>query len=200
MGKFKNSIMIPSEERFIKNKYISDVVYMWVLFNGEKEEDGTFSIPQRPKGAYKEVGVSYKTFRKEMQELINCGFLEEDPDNPSRYILYRREYDFKRYVPKRIIKMIYETKERSLLKLYIYLASMYDYNQKRNKETFFKPNTISEALGYAGGANRDTRTEKKMKGLVKKLADMGLITYHIKYEPTDHRYKALYILTDVVKK
>lgn len=200
MGNTKNLIMVPSEERFIKNKYISDVVYMWILLHGKKEDDGVFSIPKKPKGAYKEIGISYLTFYKEIRELISCGFLEEYSKDSNKYILYKREYDFKRYIPKRIIEMIYETKERSLLKLYIYLASMYDYNQKRKQETFFKPNTLAEALGYSGGVNRDTRTEKKMRGLVNKLVDLKLITYTIKYEPTDHRYKVTYILKSVVKR
>lgn len=200
MGKAKSTVMIPSEERFIKNKYVSDLIYMWVLLNGKEEDDGTFSIPKKSRKAYVELGINYRTFYREIQELVNCGFLEDNPKDSNRYILYRREYDFKRYISKRIMNMIYETKEKNLLKLYIYLASMYDYNQKRKQETFFRPNIILEALGYSGGANRSSKMEKKVMGLVKKLADMKLITYHIKYEPTDHRYKVLYILTDVVKR
>lgn len=42
--------------------------------------------------------------------------------------------------------------------------------------------------------------EKKIMGLVNKLVELKLITYSIKYEPTDHRYKTTYILKSVVKR
>lgn len=161
MGKGRTSLLIPSEENFISNKDISDLLYVWILLNG-KREDNQISISQKPRGAYKELGMCYRTFYRKLDKLLENGYIEKDGEY--KYIISNKEYKYKRYVYKDIIERLYETKIDNIIKVYIYLCSLYDMNKKKGKETFFRYNTIAKVIGYYGGESRDSRNEKKVGG------------------------------------
>lgn len=74
--------------------------------------------------------------------------------------------------------------------------------RRNGVQTFFRLNTLSHVIGYSSGTDRDTRTVERVEGLVKKLAEMKLITYRIEYKKTEGEYRpqANYILLNVQKK
>lgn len=197
MGKGRTSLLIPSEENFISNKDISDLLYVWILLNGERE-DNQISISQKPRGAYKELGMCYRTFYRKLDKLLENGYIEKDGEY--KYIISNKEYKYKRYVYKDIIERLYETKIDNIIKVYIYLCSLYDMNKKKGSKTFFRYNTIAKVIGYYGGESRDSRNEKKVGGIVKKLAEMNLISYSPQYIKVGESYQTNFILNKIEAK
>lgn len=197
VSKERTSLLIPSEENFISNKEVSDILYVWILLNGDNI-DGNITINQKPRGAYKELGINYRTFYRKIDKLLEYGYIEKDGEY--KYKISSKKYKYKRYVYKDIIKELYDTKINNIIKVYIYLSSLYDTNQKKGIPTYFRYNTLAKVIGYYGGKNRDSRNEKKVGGIVKKLSDMKLISYTPQYTKVGEKYQTNFILDKIVTK
>lgn len=198
MEQKKTAVLIPSGEEFISNKEISDIVYAWILLNGDRDELG-ISIDQKPRGASKEIGIDIKTFYKRLERLEQAGYLIKD--GTYKYYIDNSNCKYKRYIPKEILQKLYNTRMENIIKVYVYLGSLYDTNRKKGVETFFRYNTLVNMLGYYGGKNgmnRDHRNEAKVRGVVEKLAELGLITYTPRYIKTGSTYQVNLILNNVV--
>ena len=126
VSKERTSLLIPSEENFISNKEVSDILYVWILLNGDNI-DGNITINQKPRGAYKELGINYRTFYRKIDKLLEYGYIEKDGEY--KYKISSKKYKYKRYVYKDIIKELYDTKINNIIKVYIYL----DRQKKGNK-------------------------------------------------------------------
>ena len=97
MSKERTSLLIPSEENFISNKEVSDILYVWILLNGDNI-DGNITINQKPRGAYKELGINYRTFYRKIDKLLEYGYIEKDGEY--KYKISSKKYKYKRYVYK----------------------------------------------------------------------------------------------------
>lgn len=201
MSQKRKTVMIPSEESFINNKYVSDRVYAWILLNGFEVSGNRYEFFKKPAGAYKEIGINYRTLYRRLEVLHNLHYIEDTEDLTTRYITVNdNTIQYKKYVYKDIIQQLYNTGLDNIIKVYVYLCSLYDVNNKKGVQTFFRLNTLSHAIGYSDGTDRDTRTVERVEGLVKKLAEMKLITYKMEYKNTEgHRPQVNYILLNVNK-
>ena len=171
--KGRPSLLIPSDNRFLSNKKISDRVYAWILLNGERVDSDIF-IDKTPRNAYKDIGINYRTFYKRLEELVENGYLE---DYEYQYKVSKDISEYNRYVYYDIVKRLYELKIDNIIKVYIYLGSMY---AQYGNNAWFTYNSILAAIGYSH--ERNIRNQEKVKIIIEKLAELNLIKYCRTYE------------------
>lgn len=172
MNKGRPSVLIPSDKEFLSNKKISDRLYVWILLTGEKIDTDIY-IDKMPRNGYKSVGINYRTFYRRLNELLENGYLE---DNEYKYKVSKVSH-FKRLIYEDIVKRLYETKIDNIIKVYVYLSTLYaQYGSK----AWFTYNSILEAIGY--NHERNVRNQNKVKEILNKLEEMGFLKYSRTYE------------------
>lgn len=174
MAVSKDSLMMPLDTEFISNKHISDRLYAWILLNGNRDGK-VLSIPYRPQRAYKSIGICYRTFYKRLDSLVGGGYLKNDVEK-KRYVV-STAYKYKRFVKRETLIKLYETEMDNIIKIYIYLSSLYEIEKKKKRRSYFRLNTLAGKIGLFQNENGDSRTEKKIKELVEKLSELGLLSY-----------------------
>lgn len=189
MKKGRHSLLIPSDDEFLSNKKISDRLYVWLLQNGDIIDRDTY-INKKMRNAYKELGVNYRTFYRRIEELVKCGYLIE---NEFKYKISGEYSEFKRYVYEDIIENLYETGIDNIIKVYIFLSSLYSsYGNK----AWFNYNSILAAIGYSH--ERNIKNQEKVKIILEKLVELGLIKYSRTYtagEKYQIKFKLLNVKT-----
>lgn len=187
MSKGRNSLLIPSDERFLSNKDISDRLYIWILLNGEKIDTDIY-INKTPRDGYKELEINYRTFYRKLYALVANGYLNEMED---KYEVTKNVSNFVRYIYKDIAEKLCNTKIDNIIKVYVYLGSLYSsYGNK----AWFTYNTILNSIGYA---TNDTRNQSKVKIILEKLEELNLIKYSRVYNQGDS-YQIKFQLLDIV--
>lgn len=192
MDKGRFSLLIPDDKEFICNKSISDRVYAWILINGRKE-NGDIYIEKTPVGAYKQIGINYRTFYNRIWNLVDAGYLEE---GECEYKVVKDISKYKRFVYKDIVQTLLDTKIDNIIKVYIELATLYDTAIKKKQQPFFRYNNLCERLGYYN-KGRSSFNENKMKSIVFKLKELKLIEYEQKYIKVGDNYQINNILLNV---
>lgn len=172
MKKGRPSVLIPSDREFLSNKKISDRLYVWILLTGERIDTDIY-IDKMPRNGYKLVGINYRTFYKRIEELVEKGYLEE---NEYKYKVSKISH-FKRLIYEDIIEKLYETKIDNIIKVYVYLSSLY---AQYGDSAWFTYNSILEAIGY--NHERNTRNQNKIKNILNKLEELKLLKYSRTYE------------------
>ena len=189
MKKGKHSLLIPSSGEFLSNKKISDRLYVWLLQNGEIIEKDIY-IDKKMRNAYKELGVNYRTFYRRIEELVKCGYLIE---NEYKYKISGEDSEFKRYIYEDIVEKLYETKIDNIIKVYVFLSSLYSSYGDR---AWFNYNSILAAIGYSH--KRNMKNQDKVKVILEKLVELGLIKYSRTYiagEKYQIKFKLLNVKT-----
>lgn len=138
MSQKRKTVMIPSEDMFIGKKYISDRLYAWIILNGLEEENNRFSFLKKPMGAYNELGINYRTLYKRIKDLYDMHYIEDSEYSTIRYVTVNDDtIKHKRYIYKDILQRLYDTGLDNIIKVYIYLGSLYDNNKKKRSANFF---------------------------------------------------------------
>ena len=145
----QSSLLIPNDKQFLTNKKISDRLYVWILLNGEYIE-GDIYIDKKPRNAYNKLNMHYRSFYKRLEELIEEGYLIET--------------NYERYIYEDTARRLLETNINNIIKIYIYLGSLYS---TYGKKAWFTYSNILSEIGYS--ENRDTRNNKKIKMILEKL-------------------------------
>lgn len=188
MNKGRSSLLIPSDERFLSNKKISDRLYIWILLNGEKIDTDIY-ISKTPRNGYKELEINYRTFYRRLSELEINGYLSEIGD---KYEVTKNVSNFVRYIYKDIAEKLCDTKIDNIIKVYIYLGSLYSsYGNK----AWFTYNTIIEQIGYSN--ERNMKNQEKVKIILEKLEELNLIKYSRIYK-SGEKYQIKFQLLNVV--
>lgn len=172
MSKIKKvSIGVPSGKEFIGNKRISDRVYVWAILNSEDMGDGKY-IEKCPKRAYDKIGMNYRTFYKKFHRLSVDGYLS---DSGGYYKINGIDSKYTRYIYRETLEELLNEKTENIIKIYIEISSIYDTVAKKGQVPFFRYSDICKRLGYY--EQRDTRNISKVKGIIERLREMGLIDY-----------------------
>lgn len=164
----QSSLLIPNDKQFLTNKKISDRLYVWILLNGEYIE-GDIYIDKKPRNAYKKLNIDYKSFYRRLEELIDEGYLIE---TNYKYKVSKDITEYERYIYEDTARRLLETNINNIIKIYIYLGSLYS---TYGKKAWFTYSNILSEIGYS--ENRDTRNNKKIKMILEKLKELGLIEY-----------------------
>ena len=191
--KKKPSLLIPSETKFLSNKDISDRLYVWILLNGEKDGGDTY-IDKKPVNGYKKLGISYRTFYKKLKELVENNYLE---DCGYAYRVVTDNFEFSRLIYKNIAETLYQTGIDNIIKVYIYLGTLYS---AYGKKAYFTFNKLSEDIGYL--SKRSVEVKKNMENIISKLEELGLVKCYKDTECGERyhvRYKIAYVKTDLMK-
>lgn len=191
--KKKPSLLIPSETKFLSNKDISDRLYMWILLNGEKDGGDTY-IDKKPVNGYKKLGISYRTFYKKLKKLVENNYLE---DCGYAYRVVTDNFEFSRLIYKNVAETLYQTGIDNIIKVYIYLGTLYS---AYGKKAYFTFNKLSEDIGYL--SKRSVEVKKNMENIISKLEELGLVKCYKDTECGERyhvRYKIAYVKTDLMK-
>lgn len=182
MSKSKFSLSVPSDTGFLSNKNISDRVYVWILLNGEYMGD-TICIDRKPRGAYKEIGIDYKTFYKRLQDLVDNNYLEYTEFG---YQTNPESSAYNRLVYKSTLETLYNAKIDNIIKVYVYLSSLYS---SYNKGAYFTYDKLARELGYDTEGNNRYKIRKKIVVILDKLEELGLIKYEKYSKSSIYNYK-----------
>lgn len=172
--KSKNLILIPDDKDFIESKDISDRIYAWMSLNSYKR-DGKLYITKGIHMCYEEIGINYRTFIKGRSVLEGAGYIK---DVGNEYEIDHSFVQYKRYIYKDTLECLLSERKSNLIKLYIELCSLYETVRKKGNEPFFVYSNLVQRLGY--NQSKDMRNKSKIKELVEKLSELGLIEYEEK--------------------
>lgn len=181
------SLSIPSDAKFLSNKKISDRLYVWILLNGEQIESDIY-IDKTPRNAYKELGIAYRTFYKRLDYLVAGGYLK---NCEYQYKVAKDVSMYQKYIYKDILRTLYETGIDNIIKVYVYLSSLYSVYKK---ESWFTYNSILSAIGYSH--ERNCRNQEKVKIILDTLDKLGFIRYCRTYKPGE-KYQIKFKLLNV---
>lgn len=187
MSKKEASMLIPSGKEFLSNKNISDRVYVWILLNGERNGLDTY-IDKKPRNAYKQIGIQYRTFYKRLDNLVENGYLE-DCEYSYRVITNNSEYG--RLIYKNTIQQLYNTGLDNIIKVYVYLGSLYSAYKT---DAYFTLQKLSNEVGYL--SQKSSEVNKKIKEILNKLSELGLVRY-CKDTSMSERYHVKYKILEV---
>lgn len=67
------TVAIPSDNKFLSNKDISDRVYIWLILNSSKQNKKLYINKTIIRGAYNKIGINKRTFYKALEKLIERG-------------------------------------------------------------------------------------------------------------------------------
>lgn len=180
-------VAFPSGEDFLANRELSDRLYTYALLYGGYLDTGMFSNSFSSRGLYKKLGISYRLMQKQLYNMVSANYFKQ---NGAEYLLDINPSGYTRYVDREILEKLYEENISDLIKVYIYLSSLYSVYKDK---AWFSYNTIATALGYK--AQRCMSNKNKMQELVTKLKELGLVKY--KQNPNSNIYKISFILTYV---
>ena len=180
-------LVFPSGEDFLANRELSDRLYAYALMYGGYLNTGLFSNSFTDRGLYKKLDISYRLMKKQLYNMVEYNYFKK---NGSEYLLDINPSGYVRYVSREILEILYEQNMEELIKTYIYLSSL--YSVYKNK-AWFSYNTIATALGYK--AQRCMSNKNKMKELVDRLVELGMVQY--KNNSNSSNFKISFVLTYV---
>ena len=162
----RSSIIIPSDKDFMKNKEVSDRVYVWFLLNGEYRGDGTYMKKWGNKGATT-TGLNSRTFNKKMNKLLELRYIE---DCGEEYRIKFNNQAYKRYLYRDTAEKLLSKKKDYLIKIYMWLGSYYDSYGDR---AYFTYSGLLKGIGLSYLHN--SRNGEKAQRLIDNLVEMGLL-------------------------
>lgn len=167
----KLTLCVPSVEEFIKDKEIDDRIYVYMLLNSDKGNEKETRVINKSKlrGAYKKIGIHYRTMLRRLKFLIDGGYVIEFKEV---YELNTKGYRYKKYIYREVLEKLYETKEKDIIKLYIYMSSLYT---QYKSSAYFTYNSLVDILGYSSYKNN--RKRKDIIRLLETLREIKLINY-----------------------
>ena len=167
----KLTLGMPSGEDFIGDKDIDDRLYSYMLLHSSKGLEKGTRLFQKAKlrGAYKETGTCYRTLLRKLGYLVDGGYVIEFKEV---YELGVKGHKYKKYICKDTLSKLYLTGEKDIIKLYIYLSSLYT---QYKTEAYFTYNSLVGVLGYSSYKNN--RKRKDIIRLLETLRDIKLINY-----------------------
>lgn len=181
---------IPSGDNFLKDKNISDRMYLWIL-NTSVKIGGDLFIPKIIRNGYKELNMNYRTFKKRFNRFVEKEFLIE---YEKAYLISNKSSAYHRIVPKKILQTLYDTGIENITKVYIYLSSLYTTYRTNS---YFTYKSIAETIGVETGSRNRYRIYDKIEVILQKLSELGLITY---IETSgESKYNIRYKVTKVIK-
>ena len=187
MSRGRLSVLIPSEDYFLKDKKISDRIYAYILLKGERIENEIY-IDKKIRNGYKELGINYRTFYKRLDYLASVGYLE---DLGSKYKIKTDMIEKRRFVYRDIIQKLYLTNKDNIIKVYVYLSSLYS---QYGKNAWFTYNSLLAAIGYS--YERNTRNQSTIESILIELSKLNIIKYCRTYKPGDKymiKFQLLYV-------
>ena len=185
------TVAIPSDNVFLSNKDISDRVYVWMILNSIKLNKKLFTNKNKVRGAYNKIGMNYRTFCKAVDNLIAGGYLKDIEFQYEITNVTLKISKYKRYVSYDILEKLYNTGIDNIIKVYLFLSSLYSMY---GKESFFTYSTILNSIGYS--YKKQTYNHKKIQSMLDKLEEMGMIKYCRTYTLGDSykiKYRILFI-------
>lgn len=167
----KLTLGIPSGEDFIGDKDIDDRLYSYMLLHSSKGFEKGTRLFQKAKlrGAYKETGTCYRTLLRKLGYLVSGGYVIEFKEV---YELGVKGHKYKKYICRDTLSKLYLTGEKDIIKLYIYLSSLYT---QYKTAAYFTYNSLVGVLGYSSYKNN--RKRKDIIRLLETLRDIKLINY-----------------------
>ena len=185
------TVAIPSDGKFLSNKDISDRVYVWLILNSIKLNKKLFVNKNKMRGVYNKIGINYRTFCKAINSLIEEGYLEETEYQYEITNITTKVSKYKRYVSYNILEKLYNTELDNIIKVYLFLSSLYSMY---GKESYFTYSTVLSSIGYS--YKKQTYNHKKIQGMLDKLEEIGTLKYCRTYTPGDSyqiKYRILFI-------
>ena len=185
------TVAIPSDGKFLSNKDISDRVYVWLILNSIKLNKKLFVNKNKMRGAYNKIGINYRTFCKAINSLIEEGYLEETEYQYEITNITTKASKYKRYVSYNILEKLYNTELDNIIKVYLFLSSLYSMY---GKESYFTYSTVLSSIGYS--YKKQTYNHKKIQRMLDKLEEIGTLKYCRTYTPGDSyqiKYRILFI-------
>ena len=169
----KLTLGMPSGADFIGDKDIDDRLYSYMLLHSSKglEKEARLFHKTKLRGAYKDIGINYRTMLKRLDHLVGGGYIIEFKDI---YELSVKGCKYKKYIYRDTLSRLYSTGEKDIIKLYIYLSSLYT---QYKTAAYFTYNSLVGVLGYSSYKNN--RKRKDIKRLLETLREMKLINYVI---------------------
>lgn len=177
----RSTIIVPSDSKFMEDKEINDRVYIWFILYGTYRRDGIYMNRYRNKGA-KEIGINERTFKKRLNKLIECKYIEEHSDKEYRIPFKNNQYI--RYIYRDTAEILFNEETDNIIKTYIWLGSYYDnYKEKAT----FTHSGILKGIGLSYLHN--THNQEKMKDIIKKLSNIGILKYSKEYDERSGYYR-----------
>ena len=185
------TVAIPSDEKFLGNKDISDRIYVWFILNCNKKGKRYYISKSKIRGVYNKIGINYRTFCKAIDNLIAGGYLKDIEYQYEITNITLKISKYKRYVSYDILERLYNIKVDNIIKVYLFLSSLYSIY---GKESYFTYSTILNSIGYS--YKKQTYNHKKIQSMLDKLEEIGMIKYCRMYTPGDSyqiKYRILFI-------
>lgn len=161
---------IPSGDNFLKDKNISDRMYLWIL-NTSVKIGGDLFIPKIIRNGYKELNMNYRTFKKRFNRFVEKEFLIE---YEKAYLISNKSSAYHRIIPKNILQTLYDTGIENITKVYIYLSSLYTTYRANS---YFTYESIAERIGAQTESRNKYRIYDKIEIMLQKLSELELISY-----------------------
>lgn len=167
----KSFVELPADSLYLEDRNISDIIYTWFILNS-KGVKGIFIVDKPLRGVYKTLGMSYKTFWKKLNYLIESGYLIDNGDKT--YIVDKSKWEMKRYVDFKIITKIHGTGIEDIIKVYTFLATK---NSGKEELKWFTRVMLCKKIGYSS-----QRHSNKIEDIIRKLIELGVLRYESEYK------------------
>ena len=185
------TVAIPSDGKFLSNKDISDRAYVWLILNSKKIKNKLYINRNNIRGAYNKIGINKRTFYKAISNLVSNGYLKKTEYQYEITNITTKVSKYKRYVSYNILEKLYNTELDNIIKVYLFLSSLYSMY---GKESYFTYSTVLSSIGYS--YKKQTYNHKKIQGMLDKLEEIGTLKYCRTYTPGDNyqiKYRILFI-------
>lgn len=185
------TVAIPSDNKFLGNKDISDRVYVWLILNSTMIKKKLFINKSSIRGAYNKIGINKRTFYKAFNNLAELGYIVENEYQYEIANITLKISKYKRYVSYDILSKLYGVGIENIIKVYLFLSSLYSMY---GTESFFTYSTILHSIGYS--YKKQTYNHKKVQKMLDKLKEIGVLKYCRTYTPGDSyqiKYRILFI-------
>ena len=204
---------IPTEENFIKNKSISDLIYGYLKVTSECAfyEDGVVyqriekSLVTAPKiiQYYKKWSqertspYSENTIRKYIKALVGIGYLEQKRIKGKEYYIIENVTSEFAEMPYETLRFLLNVCAANVIKVYAYLKYKYSTYCYYNNDTKFRfsQKSLCEMLGYNSSNEEPIQ---QIKDILNILIALELIEIHKEYIKTESGILAPYYILDKV--
>ena len=178
-------IKMPSDKVFLSNKSYSDILFAKLCLK-IKSNYGRYVVNKKnilDKINYK---ADIKTFKKRIDSLERGGYIK---NYTNEIEIYYKNIEYGCKISKKTILKLIDTNIENIIKTYIILKIFYE----NNKVAWFSYNRLALQLGYKN--INENSTNKKMKEILDKLLELGLIDYKIEYTKKYkcNRFRILYV-------
>ena len=120
--------MIPTCSEFIRDKKISDRIYVWFLLNCKEDESGCRTVPIVRNGCMTGAGVRYETDVYKLGTLIDKGYIKKEK---LCYIIPNERFEYSCKVNRKTAEFLLNSRKDNLIKLYCVMKRLYESNPGR---------------------------------------------------------------------